>query len=106
MIAAIRREIRHWREWRAVLEAEAKEGQKVSFWKMVRARLSGKASRQLWRRRMRVCVRCPIYNRKLRQCRRDKLGCGCYTLFTATAWRPYAKGCWGRTFIGAPFGWD
>jgi hypothetical protein len=33
-----------------------------------------------WRRRMRACSRCPIYNRETKQCRSDvpvRLGCGC-----------------------------
>ncbi len=30
-----------------------------------------------WRSRMRACGRCPVYNRKTRQCRDGELGCGC-----------------------------
>lgn len=105
------RQVRHFREWQAVL---AEEGRTVSRWSMVkamvRAVLSGGTSLRVWNRRMRICRRCPIYDRELRRCRGPLIGgvrpgCGCYVPFSAKTRRPYEDGCWGRTHLGHPFGW-
>jgi hypothetical protein len=104
---AVNRHLRHYREWQAVL---AEEGRTVSRWSMVRAVRSGGTSQRVWRRRMKICRRCPIYDRELRRCRGPviggvKPGCGCYVPFSAKTRRPYEDGCWGRTHLGYPFGW-
>jgi len=84
-----------WAEWRDVLR---REHRRASWFKlgtdMVRAALSGSfASRIEWRRKMRVCPRCPIYGPELHRCRPSDdsdLGCGCsvwlIALFKRTCW--------------------
>lgn len=97
----------HWRkrisEWRTVM---AQKGVKVSIVSLARAVLSGPVPADVWRDRMRVCLRCPIYNADLKACRQPNprgpdyldLGCGCYTPFSALTAVPYTKagGCWAR----------
>lgn len=102
-------ELRHLREWRAVLREEFREG---SVLKMIRAICTGRVSLRTWRQRMRICARCPIYDRELRRCRGPVFvpdtpppGCGCYVVFTALTKRPYPAGCWGRSALGPSFGW-
>lgn len=90
-------------EWRVVL---AQKGVKVSTWALVRAVLSGPVPADVWRYRMRVCRRCPVYNRELKACHKRisqgqyhrDLGCNCYTPFLALTAVPYSKegGCWAR----------
>lgn len=46
-----------------------------------------------WRRRIRVCRKCPIYDRSIKRCRPSNdsdLGCGCYVPFMAA----HKKTCW------------
>jgi hypothetical protein len=97
----------HWRkrisEWRTVL---AQKGVKVSIFALARAVLSGPVPPDVWRDRMRVCLRCPVYNRELKRCGRlvvdgnyhRQLGCLCYTPFLALTAAPYSPdgGCWAR----------
>lgn len=102
--------MRHVREWRAVL---AEEGQAVTWrtWlKMLRGALSWPVSARIWRRRARVCLKCPIYDHELRRCRGPwfkgkPTGCGCYVPWVMRVRRPYPSGCWGRQFISLSFGW-
>ena len=102
-------EYRHLREWRAVLKEELRQG---SFLKMARAVMTGRVSPRTWKRRMRTCRKCPIYDRELRRCRgpvfradQAAAGCGCYVVFNALAKAPYPAGCWGRAALGPSFGW-
>lgn len=100
-------EYRHLREWLAVLKEERRQAR---LWPMVRALCTGRVSFRVWRRRMRTCARCPIYDRELRRCRGPVLngvetGCGCYVVFLALTRRPYPLGCWGRQVVGPGFGW-
>lgn len=90
-------------EWRAVL---ALKGVKISTWALVRAVLSGPVPANVWRDRIRVCLRCPVYNATLKACHRRiadgdfhlDLGCGCYVPFLALTAVPYSPdgGCWAR----------
>lgn len=85
-------------EWRTVLAAK---GVKVSTWALVRAVLSGPVPADVWRNRIRVCLRCPVYNRELKTCHNvvpdgRVIGCGCYVPFKALTAAPYRLGCWGR----------
>lgn len=105
-MSAIARLLRHIREWRAVLKEENRRG---SWRGMLKAILSGGVTLRAWRRRMRVCLKCPVFDGELRRCRSywpREAGCGCYTVWLAKTRRPYAKGCWGRTFVGDDFGWE
>lgn len=89
---------RRLREWYEVLRLEGERG-RLPWWKMVRAVWSGPVPRAVWRRRMRTCLRCPLYNPAYRSCRpvsHPHLGCGCYVPFTALSAAPYDAGCWGR----------
>jgi hypothetical protein len=61
---------------------------------MLWAALSRPASRATWRQRIRICHKCPVYDRVLRRCRPSNgspLGCGCYVPFIAIV----KKRCWG-----------
>ncbi len=103
--------MRHVVEWsRAVaasrgLTARAWVKMVVGSWSMVR----GGVDRREFRRRGRVCVRCPVYDRELRRCAGPWVGgratgCGCYLPWMLKT-RPYPKGCWGRQYVGDDFGW-
>ena len=57
-----------------------------------------------WKRRFRICLKCPIYDAELKRCRpsdNSVRGCGCYVPFSNII---YDK-CWGRNYYGKPFGW-
>lgn len=60
-----------------------------------------KVGRAEWFRRMRVCMKCPVYNARLRSCRTGGMGCGCYVPFSNLV----KKNCWGREKYGEWFGW-
>jgi len=94
----------------------------VSWWRLVirmgRAVISGWVSVLEWRRRMKVCGKCPLYRHALRTCGikrgsafgiRGDAGCGCYVPMMARSAAPYradgVKGCWGRVVLGPKFGW-
>lgn len=103
----LRIELRHFRKWRAVLREEAKTAKVLP---MLRALLTGRTSLRVWRRRVRTCRGCPIYDRELRRCRGPVFngvasGCGCYVPYLALTKRPYPAGCWGRAALGGSFGW-
>ncbi len=90
-------------EWRAVM---AHKGVNVSVLALARAVLSGPVPADVWRDRMRVCLRCPVFNHELKACHKRindgpyhrDLGCNCYTPFLALTAAPYTKegGCWAR----------
>ena len=69
----------------------------------------GVVGRGVWRARVRICWRCPVYSRRARQCRLvdgDRwLGCGCYVPFMALVRAPYRRGCWWREWVGEDGGW-
>lgn len=75
----------------------------------------GRVPREVWRRRMRVCRRCPVHDRSTHRCRPydgSRLGCGCYTPFVAMVPAPYEsddgsrRGCWGFAFLdNGDVGW-
>jgi hypothetical protein len=72
----------------------------VSFLKLPWLRCDKKE----WRRRMRVCFNCPIYDPSLKRCRPERdsdLGCGCYVPFSNLVQRD----CWGRITVGKDWGW-
>lgn len=61
-------------------------------------------TQELWRHRMTVCYRCPIFNKDLKTCRpfpKSAMGCGCYTPYKALV----EYHCWGRGKYGEDFGW-
>jgi len=101
---------RHWREWAAVLQAERRMMTWRSWLKMARGALTPSVSPTAWRRRARVCLKCPIYDRELRRCRGpvfggNPSGCGCYVPWLLKVRAPYPLGCWARQFGGPALGW-
>lgn len=111
----------HWhrrlREWRTVVW---KERASLSVPRLVRAVLSGPVPREVWRRRMRTCLNCPIHARwmirvngvvtwtGLHACRTAHdgapLGCGCLTTAVALTANPYGGGCWAAS-LTPDMGW-
>jgi hypothetical protein len=94
-------------EWLAVLRRERRT---VSAMAILGALASGGVQAATWRRRIRTCMTCPIYDRRTKACRSPfpayrHLGCGCYVPFLARTKEPYPNGCWGRAVMGPPFGW-
>lgn len=53
--------------------------------------------RKAYIRRLRICHRCPVFNRKLKSCRNGEHGCGCYTPYKALG----PVDCWLREQNGA-----
>lgn len=93
-------------EWAEVLKEEQRS---KTFWgkaalglTLLRAALRlGRVNRKEWRRRMRVCRKCPIFGPGLKRCRRysaSKMGCGCYTPFAALA----LEHCWAFEHLSDP----
>jgi hypothetical protein len=108
---ALRRFRRHVREWRAVLKENWQPLTWRTWLKMVRALFSGRVPPQVWRRRARTCNGCFLFDRELRRCAGPWVngkpsGCGCYIPWLLHTRRPYAKGCWGRTYVGDDVGWE
>lgn len=60
-----------------------------------------KVGKAEWIRRLRVCMKCPIYDAKYRSCRTGSMGCGCYVPFSNLV----KDKCWGREKYGEWFGW-
>ena len=54
-------------------------------------------SEEMWRARMYICYRCPMFNKDYKKCD----GCGCYVPYKALA----TEHCWGRENMGDNFGW-
>jgi hypothetical protein len=60
---------------------------------MILAALLVKVSPSEWRRRIRVCSKCPVYDRIIKRCRPNndsEFGCGCYVPFMAA----HKETCW------------
>jgi hypothetical protein len=75
-------------------------------WVMGRVFVTGRRrSRAEWRRRMRVCARCDLFDRGRHRCRPwdgSVLGCGCWTPITGL----YEDHCWGwENLRGKGVGW-
>ena len=61
-------------------------------------------SEEMWKSRMYICYRCPIFNKGNKTCGRfpnSNLGCGCYVPYKALV----KHHCWGRENLGENFGW-
>lgn len=124
----MKRRILRFRQW---LAAVALAGGKVSFIAMLRALMTGQVSKAQWRQRMRVCMKCPVYDPVRKLCRREigapyegrygvvytepqVIGCGCYTPYLARTRAPYRKfaiewdaGCEKRYYTGDPeYAWS
>ncbi len=97
---------RRLREWLHVAHLNAGV---LSALPMLRALASGPVPAEVWRARMRTCLRCPILDRETMACRKVNfegrvLGCRCYTPFLAITAAPYARGCWAHN-IAPHEGW-
>lgn len=83
-------------EWWEVVKAES-EGYRVMervrmVMRMVMELRKGVVGREEWRRRMKICGKCVIYDGRLRRCRRGRYGCGCWVVG-----KGMVKGkCWGK----------
>lgn len=90
--------------WLAALRAARKP---VPWWSMLKTLLRGKRARpELWRARMRTCMRCPVYDQSLHRCANRigfvELGCECSMPIKAL----FEKAtCWARE-QGFPYGWN
>lgn len=69
----------------------------------------GGVDRVTWRRRMRHCPKCPLYDRGLHRCRPftgSEFGCGCFVPFLAMVPLPYPEGCWADAYLSGQLeGW-
>lgn len=84
-------------EWRSIVRDYGR-GHHLG---MIIAIASGPVPEDVWRTRMRVCLRCPILDRERMACRKAlsdgrTLGCNCYTPFLALTAAPYPRGCFAR----------
>lgn len=76
-------------EWRAVLKEELVHNTVWRLaWEIFKAIVTGRfPGRKEWRRRMRTCPKCPIYDPVFKRCRavteKSVFGCGCYVAFMA-----------------------
>lgn len=76
---------------------------------MLRALASGPVPRDVWRDRLRICLRCPILDRETMACRKviasgRVLGCRCFVPFLALTAAPYEGGCYAHN-IAPHEGW-
>lgn len=98
--------LKRLKEWLTVMREERVQ---VNVWKIVKALTRGRVTRAQWRERMRVCGKCPIYDRTQHKCRFQDLGCGCWVPAMGWMREPYrgenGRGCWGRAVVGEGFGW-
>lgn len=61
-------------------------------------------SEEMWKSRMYICYRCPIFDKDRKTCRpfpESEMGCGCYAPYKALV----KDHCWGRDNMGENFGW-
>lgn len=85
-------------EWQAVLVEEKRSQSLVSllarmFLVFIKGLPSLKENRRTWRAKMRVCAKCPIYDKALHRCRPytgSPAGCGCSVIFKAV----FSKKCY------------
>lgn len=75
---------------------------------LIREAIGGTMGKLVWRRRIRRCMMCPLFDPVHRRCRPFKgseLGCGCYCPLIALFYR---HPCWGRIVFPdvADIGWD
>lgn len=100
-------------EWAAVMRREHGQLTPGKVVKMVRYAVSASLGLapvvrgKHYRRRMRTCYSCPIYDAQLRRCRPydgHDLGCGCYVPYKARQPGP----CWGKEKLpeSSEIGWD
>jgi hypothetical protein len=96
-----------WKQWREVLAEERRNLGWRDWLGMVRLGLTIPfvADRKLWRSRLRICHKCPLFDHTLRRCRPytgSPYGCGCWMPLKAIT-----GPCWGRVHSqNGEFGWD
>jgi len=77
-----------------------------AIWKVLPYWLLAKEIDRLeWKRRYKVCLRCPIFDAELKRCKpfdNSTRGCGCYTPFSNLVYEE----CWGRLNYGKAIGWS
>jgi len=95
-----------WKQWREVLREE-RRGLGWRDWigmVWLGLMLPFRVDRKQWRGRLRVCRKCPIYDRGLRRCRPftgANVGCGCWMPLKAMT-----GPCWAREAIpDGELGW-
>ncbi len=97
---------KRYREWREVIEEEERNigftGWLHMAWVALRIPFVRRAE---WRRKMRICRGCPVYDRTMKRCRPftgSDYGCGCYVPLLAMG----AKECWGDQNFPGSVGWN
>lgn len=82
-------------QWLEVLEEESHQMDRRAWWNMMlagaRVALVHPVPDFEFRRRMRICRACPVYDREMKRCRPytgSPDGCGCYVPFKALDNRP------------------
>jgi hypothetical protein len=103
---------RRLQEWRAALADEGERGSVAALWlHILYVGACGiwriRQRRRGWRRKMRTCLTCPLFDRYSKVCRpplRPELGCGCYTPYMAL----FEDQCWGDTHLHPSdnIGWE
>ena len=80
-----------WRDYLAILKAAFQITRSVY-------------TQAIWRERMRICYKCPVFDKTRKTCRPFEgsvMGCGCYVPYKALV----KSHCWGRDRFGENFGW-
>ena len=90
----------YWRAWAFC----------VAGFKTTRAVLSGPVPPEVWRRRMRICAKCPVYDIADKACMKrlpnqTVIGCSCYCPFLALTAAPYKEGGFARAIGVVDEGW-
>ena len=96
-----------YRQWKELLLEEGRTaGWHNLAWDILKALVRGRlVSPKLWRARVRICTRCPIFSKTLHRCRpypSSPLGCGC-TAFVVALTLPQ---CWAKEHLpDSGLGW-
>lgn len=97
-------------EWREVLIEERKTASLLGLlakmlWVAIKGLPHLKENRRTWRAKMRVCPKCPIFDKGLHRCKPwtgSPLGCGCSVIFKAV----FSKKCYADEVIpDMHYGW-
>lgn len=109
---------KRFKEWAEVVR---REGRPLAPWRRFKLALTilgaglrlgwgswQPVGRAQWRGRLRICGKCPVYDRRLRQCKATlfgvSAGCSCFVPFIGLVKTP----CWGKTHAPKEWGigWD
>lgn len=103
--------LKRYREWAQLVRREGRPLGWTQRAKLARRLilaglgLGNHVSRKTWRRRMRICHSCVLFDKSLHRCRPydgSEFGCGCSTWLVGLMKAPYQDGCWGMPAVGWP----